>query len=53
MNLICCRLYKGEAAEDFDPDEKFLIKCYQLVEGSTGESNLLDSIELAFKDQGN
>eukprot|EP00095_Tigriopus_kingsejongensis_P009228 maker-scaffold851_size88925-snap-gene-0.20 protein:Tk09228 transcript:maker-scaffold851_size88925-snap-gene-0.20-mRNA-1 annotation:"tgf-beta ligand glass bottom boat protein" len=46
------RLYKGEAAQDFDPSEEFLIKCYQLVEGSTGEDNLLDSQKLQFKDQG-
>ena len=46
------RLFKGAAAEDFKPADAFVIKCYQLVEGSTGEANVLDSKELQFKDQG-
>lgn len=46
------RLYKGPAVKDFDPAGKFIIKCYQLVEGSTGEANMLDSQEFAFEDQG-
>ena len=46
------RLYKGPAAEDFDPEDRFLVRCFQLVEGSTGERNLLDSLEVSFAQQG-
>ena len=46
------RLYKGQADEDFHPDDEFIVKCYQLVEGSTGEANVLDSKVLKFKDEG-
>ena len=46
------RLFKSDAAPDFNPEDEFIIKCYQLVEGSTGEANLLDSISMKFKDKG-
>jgi len=49
------RLYKGPAhspTENFEPEGEFIVKCYQLVEGSTGSANLLDSQLLKFKDEG-
>ncbi len=47
------RLFKGKAAEEFAHEKAyFVVKCYQLVEGSTGEENLLDSLEVDFRDEG-
>merc|ERR1712038_1276119 len=49
------RLYKGLAAAEFlsDPDSsRFIIKCYQLVEESTGEARLMDSMEVEITAQG-
>lgn len=45
-------MFKGKANEKFDPEDRFIIKCYQLVEGSTDETNLLDTVEMKFKDEG-
>lgn len=49
------RMYKGPPTSEYlsHPNStQFLIKCYQLVEGSTGEDQLMESLEVEYTAEG-
>ncbi len=46
------RLHKGPADPSYDPDDEVEVRLYQLVPGSTGEENRLDTKHFKFNFQG-
>ncbi len=46
------RMYKGRADEHLEAEETFHVRCYQLVQGSTGKQNILDTAQVKFGDEG-
>jgi len=49
------RMYKDQATSDYlslPNSTEFLIKCYQLVEGSTGEDQLMESLDVEYTAEG-